>query len=204
MSVTQFEVRRTGWDVFIGALLAIAGIVILANAAVATTVSILFLGWMLLAVGVLALVGSLFRIGKGGFWPAALTGGLLSVLGLFLLTNTEAAALTLTLLAGTVFLAGGITRLAVGAQDRDYRVPLLISGAVSTILGLIVLFNLFDATTVLLGVLLGVEVLVDGIAMMVIGRWRVTTTEAPAAAVVTGEVPGQRTKPQEQRKPQPH
>jgi uncharacterized membrane protein HdeD (DUF308 family) len=204
MSVAQYSVRRTGWDVVIGALLAIAGIAILAYAAFWTTVSVLFLGWMLVAVGVLALAASLFRIGKGGFWPAALTGGLLGVLGLFLLTNTEVGAVTLTLLAGTIFLAGGVTQLIVGAQDRTYRVPLLFAGAVSTILGLIVLFNIFDASRVLLGVLLGVEVFVQGIMLMLVGRWHVTTTEAPAAAVVTGEVPGQRAKPQEQRKPQPH
>ena len=207
MSVAQFQMRRTGWDVFIGALLAIAGIVILANAALATTVSVLFIGWVLVAVGVLALVASLFRIGKGGFWPAALTGGLLGVLGVFMLTNTKAAALTLTLLAGTIFLAGGVVRLVVAAGDRAYRVPLVFSGVVSVVLGLIVLFNLFTATYLLLGILLGVEVLVDGIALMLIGRWHVTAYDEASGAVVEGEVtmPSQRKKPKEkQRNPEHH
>jgi uncharacterized membrane protein HdeD (DUF308 family) len=206
MSVAQFEVRRTGWDVVIGALLAIAGLVILAYAAFWTQVSVLFMGWMLVAIGLLALVASFFRIGKGGFWSAALTGGLLGVLGLFMLTNTEVAAVTLTLLAGVVFLAGGVVRLAVAAEDRAYRVPLIFGGIVQVALGLIVLFNLFDASFVLLGVLLGVEVLVEGITMMLIGRWHVTTSETPtgAASTATAEMPGQRRKPQEQRRPQPH
>jgi len=203
MSVAQYSVRRTGWDVVIGALLAIAGIAILVYAAFWTTVSILFMGWMLVAVGVLALVASFFRIGKGGFWSAALTGGLLGVLGLFMLSNTEVAALTLTLIAGTIFLAAGVVRLAVAAEDRAYRVPLIFSGIVEVALGLIVLFNLFDATAVLLGVLLGVAVFVEGITMILIGRWHVTTTEAPAARAEV-QMPGQRTMPQEQRKPQPH
>lgn len=205
MSLAQFEVRRTGWDVVIGALLAIGGLVILANAAFATEVSVLFLGWMLLAAGVLALAASFFRIGKGGFWAEALTGGLLGVLGLFILNNTEVATVTLTLLAGTVFLAGGVVRLVVAAGEQAYRVPLIFGGLVSVALGLIVLFNLFEASLVLLGVLLGVQVLVDGVMMMAIGRWHVTETEAPAA-VTEGEVglPGQRRKPQEQRRPQPH
>lgn len=206
MSVAQFEVRRTGWDVVIGALLAIGGLVILAYAAFWTQVSVLFMGWMLVAIGLLALVASFFRIGKGGFWSAALTGGLLGVLGLFMLTNTEIAAVTLTLLAGTIFLAGGVVRLAVAAEDRAYRVPLIFGGIVEVALGLIVLFNLFDASYVLLGVLLGVEVLVEGITMMLIGRWHVTTPETPAGAVstATADMPGQRRKPQEQRRPQPH
>jgi uncharacterized membrane protein HdeD (DUF308 family) len=205
MSVAQFEVRRTGWDVVIGALLAIGGLVILANAAFATQVSVLFLGWMLVAAGVLALAASFFRIGKGGFWAEALTGGLLGVLGLFILNNTGVAAVTLTLLAGTVFLAGGVVRLVVAAGEREYRVPLIFGGLVSVALGLIVLFNLFDASLVLLGVLLGIQVLVDGIMMMLIGRWHVTTAEATGAVTEAEvEMPGQRSKPQEQRRRQPH
>lgn len=200
MTDVRFEVRRTGWDVALGALLAIGGLVILANAAFATKVSVLFIGWMLLAGGIVSLVASLFRIGKGGFWSAALSGALLLVLGLFFLRNTDAAALTLTLIAGTIFLASGIVRLAVGAQDETYRVPLVFGGVVSTVLGLIVLFNLFDATLVLLGVLLGVQVLVDGLTMMLIGRWRVSA--APTAGA-PGEVPTQR-RPQRTRRPQPH
>lgn len=173
----MLEKRRTGWDLVLGALLAIAGLVILGNAAFATVVSVLFLGWMLLIGGVIALVGSFFRIGKGGFWSAALSGALLAVLGLFFLRHTGAAATTLTLLAGTVFLISGIVRLVVSANEPEYRAALIFSGVVSTALGLIVLFNLFTATTVLLGVLIGVQALVDGLTMMIVGR--------PHAAAIT-------------------
>ena len=183
MSTSQFQMRRTGWDMVLGALLVVGGLVILGDAALATTVSILFIGWVLLIAGLLGLVASLFRIGKGGFWSAALSGGVLTVLGLFFLRNTEAAAVTLTLIAGTIFLTSGVVRLAASAHDPAYRVPLLLGGVVSTVLGLIVLFDLFDASYVLLGILLGIQVLVDGLMMMIVGRWH-ATTEAP----VTGGV----------------
>lgn len=202
MSEVQFQLRRTGWDVAIGALLVIGGLVILGDAALATTVSILLIGWVLLIVGVLGLAASLFRIGKGGFWSAALSGGLLTVLGLFFLNNTEAAAVTLTLIAGAIFLTSGIVRLVVSAQDRDYRLPLLLGGIVSTALGLIVLFNLFDASFVLVGVLLGIQVLVDGITMMWVGRWHATSV-GEIGGRGTGEVPSQR-KPEPQQRKQPH
>ncbi|HLN78186.1 MAG TPA: DUF308 domain-containing protein [Nocardioidaceae bacterium] len=173
MTESMLVRTRTGWDIAIGALLIIGGLIVLGNAAFATTVSVLFLGWMLLLFGVLGLVGALFRIGKGGFWASALTGGLLTVLGLFLLNNTEVAAVTLTLVAGAVFLTGGIVRLVAAGGQPEYRVALIFSGIVSAALGLIVLFNLFDASFVLLGVLLGVEMLADGVAMIAIGRVRV-------------------------------
>ena len=53
----------------------------------------LLLGVLFGAVG---LVGALFRIGKGGFWSSALTGGLLTVLGVVFLRNVGAAVVTLT------------------------------------------------------------------------------------------------------------
>ncbi len=180
MAESMFVRSRTGWDIAIGALLVIGGLIVLGNAAFATTVSVLFLGWMLLLFGVLGLVGALFRIGKGGFWASALTGGLLTVLGLFFLNNTEVAAVTLTLVAGAIFLTGGIVRLVAAGGQPEYRVALIFSGVVSAALGLIVLFNLFDASFVLLGVLLGVEMMADGVAMMLIGRIHV------APAVTTG------------------
>jgi uncharacterized membrane protein HdeD (DUF308 family) len=182
MSETFLERKRTGWDVVVGALLAIGGLVLLGHAAFATTVSVLFIGWMLLAGGIIALVGSFFRIGKGDFWSAALTGGLLAVLGLMMLRNTEAAALTLTLIAGALFLVSGIVRLVVGVETPEYRVPLVFAGVISTALGLIVLFNLVTASYVLLGVLLGVQALVDGITMMLIGRWHVGHVHLPGRA----------------------
>lgn len=175
MSTTQLQMRRTGWDVILGVLLVLGGLLILGDAAVATKVSVLFIGWVLLIVGVLGLIAALFRIGKGGFWSAALSGGVLTVLGLFFLRNTGAAAVTLTLIAGTIFLASGVVRLVASAHDPDYRVPLLIGGVISTLLGLLVLFNLFEASFVLVGILLGIQVLVDGIVMILVGRWHMAS-----------------------------
>ena len=174
----------TAWDFVIGALLFVAGIVLLANAAFATKVSVLFIGWLVFAAGVFGLVAAMFRIGKSGFWSAAVGGGLLAVLGLAVLRNTDAAAVTLTLVAGAMFLVSGILRLTASAQEPEDRIALVIAGVLSTALGLIVLFNLFDASYVLLGVLLGIQVMIDGLAMMVIGRWHPAKASPPHGAAI--------------------
>lgn len=181
---SRLERRRTGWDVVFGALLVVVGFVILGDAAFATTVSVLFIGWMLVIYGIIALTAALFLIGTRGFWSAALSGALMLVLGLLFLRNTGAAALTLTLLAGVIFLTAGIVRLVAAFDDHELRVPLVISGLASLILGLIVLFNLIDATYVLLGTLLGIYAIVDGVTMMAIGRLRVV--ETPESGSETG------------------
>jgi uncharacterized membrane protein HdeD (DUF308 family) len=177
---------RTPWDLVLGGLLVVVGIVVLAHAATATVVSVLFIGWMALAAGVVAMVVSLFNVGTDGFWTGLLGGGLIAVLGLVMIRNTAAAALTLTLVAGAMFLSTGIVRLVAAFQVEEARVPLVLAGGISTLLGLLILFNLVTATLTLLGVLLGVQLLAEGVAIMVAGRRAVLTRgfgdqPAPAA-----------------------
>lgn len=179
MSNLVVERRRTGWDLALGALLVLAGFIILGHTVVATVVSVLFIGWLALISGLIALVAALFRIGKGGFWSTALSGGLLTVLGLMFVRNPAVAALTLTLIAGSLFLVSGVTRLVAAFQNDAYRWALLFGGVVSTVLGLLVLFNVLAATFTLLGVLLGVQTLVDGLTLLLIGR--IYAVEVPAA-----------------------
>ncbi len=162
--------ERTTSDLVIGALVVLLGLIILGHTAIATTVSVLFLGWLLFAGGVVTLAATLFRIGKDGFWTGAVAGGLMTVLGLVFLRHTSAAAVTLTLVAGAMFLTSGLARLVMAAHVPEARVPLILSGAVSTLLGLLVLFNLFTASLSLLGLLLGLEVLCEGLAIMLVGR----------------------------------
>jgi uncharacterized membrane protein HdeD (DUF308 family) len=173
--MTEVEVgrRRTGWDVVMGILVIIAGLIVLGDVVIATTVSVLFIGWMAIIGGVVALVGAFMRIGKGGFWPVALGGALLLALGLLLVRRPGVGAVTLTLIAGGVFLVGGITRIFAAVESAADRGMLLFSGIVSTVLGLIVFFNFWEASLTLLGILLGIQALTEGITLLLFGRLHV-------------------------------
>ncbi len=176
MADVVLERKQTGWDIVLGVLLLIAGILILGNAIIATVASVLFIGWLALASGIMGIVAALFRIGKEGFWSTALSGGLLTALGIMILVNPGAAILTLTLMAGALFLTIGITRIIAAFEFRALLWPVLLAGIISAILGVIVLFNLIPASLTLLGVLVGIEVLVDGLSLLTVGRWHLTTT----------------------------
>jgi uncharacterized membrane protein HdeD (DUF308 family) len=62
----------------------------------------------------------------------------------------------------------------------EARIALLLSGGVSTLLGLVVLFNVVDASPHLLGFILGVQTLSEGIAIMLVGRQAVAVARAGA------------------------
>lgn len=178
MTENVLHQKRTAWDVVLGILLVLAGLVVLGNTVVATAVSVVFLGWLTLLSGLIGLVSGLFKIGKDGFWSAALGGGLLLVLGIVMLRNPAITALSITLVAGSMFLATGLTRVVVAFQLSEHRVPLVISGLISVGLGILVLFNLVTASFTLLGVMVGVQAVVEGITLLAVGRLRPTTTSA--------------------------
>jgi uncharacterized membrane protein HdeD (DUF308 family) len=85
--------RHSIWDVVLGVLLVIAGLVILAHVVWATAVSVVFLGWLGLVGGVVLIIAAFFLLGRGGFRATALSGGLLLVIRLMMLRNPGVAPL---------------------------------------------------------------------------------------------------------------
>ena len=76
------------------------------------------------------------------------------------------------MLAGSLFLAVGLARIVTASQAPAARGLLTATGILSVLLGLVVLFNLWTAAPSLLGVLLGVQILIEGVTVAVAGRWR--------------------------------
>lgn len=182
MTQISIQRRRSGFDIAWGILLLIGGLFVLGDVVLATVVSVLFIGWMALISGVIGVVGSLFLIGKGGgFWSTLLAGALAGVFGLMILRHPELGAASITLMAGIVFLVAGIVRLVAGVQPGPGRWTLVISGIAGIILGVIVLLNPVQATFTLLGVLLGIHLLTDGVTLLLWGRVHVDVTPEPAA-----------------------
>lgn len=184
MGATIVERRRTGLDAVLGLALVVSGLFVLGNVVLATAVSVLLLGWTALLSGLVLAVGALLRIRSGGFWSAALGGAVLAVLGLFILRNPLVGAVSLTLVAGSLFLAGGLTRIVAAVQMPGARLVLVVSGLVSVGLGLFVLLNLVTATFSLLGVLLGVQTVLEGLTLLVAGRPRIVPAAERRAAGV--------------------
>jgi uncharacterized membrane protein HdeD (DUF308 family) len=188
MAGTGSERTRTGRDLAVGILLLLAASFLLANVVVATAVSVRVLGWTTLGCGVVLVVRALTGARSGSSWSAALGGIVLAVLGAFVLRNPVVGALTLTLLTGSLLLVTGLTRIFSAPARSDARAAQLVSGLVSAALGLFVLLNLTTATLTLLGVLVGVQLLLEGATLVTAGRLRPARipTGAPAAAAPGG------------------
>jgi uncharacterized membrane protein HdeD (DUF308 family) len=100
-----------------------------------------------------------------------LTGLLGIVAGIFLLANPLQGLVSLTLILGVVFLVTGIARLVMAwrLRDRPMFWLILLSGAVSTLLGIMIFGNFAAAATALLGLLLGFQLIAEGAALVALG-----------------------------------
>jgi uncharacterized membrane protein HdeD (DUF308 family) len=106
-----------------GGILLGTGVVVLADVAVASVVSVLFLGWTLIIGGAIGIGVSLFLIRRGGFWIGMLGGVLALVAGLVLIRNPETTLLALSLAIGAVMLVNGVFRLVAAVQHRRRAAP---------------------------------------------------------------------------------
>jgi uncharacterized membrane protein HdeD (DUF308 family) len=164
---------RTWWDVIIGGILVGTGVVVLGDVAVASVVSVIFLGWTLVIGGVVGMVVSFFLIGRGGFWIGMLGGLLALVVGMVFLRHPGSTLVAFSLAIGAVLLISGVTRLIAAVQHREARGALVVSGVLSLVLGLLIFAEWPSSTLWLVGTLLGIQLIIDGLALIFVGRpWR--------------------------------
>lgn len=175
MSAVIVERRRSGSDIVVGALVIVAGLFVLADALFASTVAVNLIGAVTLGAGAVLLIGGIARAKQEWGWVPLAGGALLIVLGLFMLVRTEVALVTIALVAGALFLVGGLARLMAAIQPVKHRLILVISGLVSIGLGLYVLFGPTTIQMKVIGILLGIQVVIEGLTLITLGRVRVLT-----------------------------
>jgi uncharacterized membrane protein HdeD (DUF308 family) len=181
------ERRRTGWDLLLGSLTMIAGAVVLGHTALASTISVLFVGWMLLVAGVVQVIAALLGwTDPARRWNLAF-GTLVGLLGAGFVANPGAALATLTWIAGSLLLLGGVLRLVLAFQPGTPTGMLLYGGTVEAVLGLLLLLAWPGSARWFLGAALGVQLLVDGGTTLLVGRWRLQQVQTAAPA---DELPG--------------
>ena len=154
-----------------GAILVAGGLLALANPFAASLAVTTLVGIFLLIGG----VGQLWAAYSAPaddhrIWHAVL-GVLTLILGVMLTANPVAGTLSLTLFVGVLFLLNGAGRLAIALRlrQRRYFWLLLVSGALSALIGVLVLGNVAAAATALLGLLLGIQLLFEGAALIALG-----------------------------------
>src|SRR5690606_9838042 len=146
----------------------VGGVLALFNPFAATLAATLMAGWAFVLLGVLQIVQSFQVKGWGGFLWALLFGLLSLAVGISLIYNPLAGMVSLTLLVAVLFLAFGVVKIMYAFSLRPISgwVWVLVSGLLSLALGILILADFPWAAVSVLGILLGVELISNGVLFL--------------------------------------
>ena len=163
------EVRdalRKTWKALmaIGVLAILVGCVAIAVPALASVGTAIFVGWILMVVGVFLIAGAFAAPSLGTLVLRLLWALLTFAVGLWLVVEPDNGTLTLTLVLGIYFLFMGLTRLAVAISARGQpNAGLLgLSGAAGLLIGILVLAELPSSADWAIGLLVGIDLIFAG------------------------------------------
>jgi uncharacterized membrane protein HdeD (DUF308 family) len=158
------------WLVALGIALIVLGTIMLAFPVISTLVTVAFLGVLLLAAGILEVVGSFWCRDWSGFFFALLSGILGIVVGLMLFGNPVVGTETLTILLAAFLFVGGIfkTVAAVGHRFGGWG-WLLVSGVIDVVLGILIWQQLPWSGLYIIGVLVGISAIFRGVMWLMLG-----------------------------------
>lgn len=162
---------KWGWIVALGAVYIIAGFVALGSVVMATVASVLVVGAMMIVAGVAEVIGAFQMKSWGKFLLWALLGALYIVAGFVTFENPLFAAVLLTLLLGASLLASGVVRLFLAfSMNRETPwVWVALSGAITLLLGLLILARWPVNSVYILGVFLGIDLIMAGAGWVGLG-----------------------------------
>jgi uncharacterized membrane protein HdeD (DUF308 family) len=153
-----------GWDYLPGIAFMVIGAFALTQPVVVTSLATsIALGAMLCVCGIFALVGGLVGIGHRGGWLVALLGALSIAVGVFLLYNPVAGAVSLVWALGAWLVVGAAFELALAFSIPAGRGWLVLVGLVDLAFGAIVLMLEPLQAVTFLGFFIGVSLIIRGL-----------------------------------------
>lgn len=163
---------RQHWKLFAaeGIFFIILGITAIIIPQIFTVGITLFLGWLLLAGGIVQIVRAVSLINMPGFSLWLFTGLLQVLIGFFLVTDTSEGVVTLTVLLIVLFAMEGIVKsyLAFMMRPLGRWRGMLFSGVTSLLLAIVVWLGWPGSASWVLGLLLGINMIFLGWSLLTI------------------------------------
>jgi uncharacterized membrane protein HdeD (DUF308 family) len=153
--------RARTWLIAVGVLALILGIVAVAVPIIASVAITIFIGWVLVAAGVIAAGHAISHRAALGGLNAVLT----LVAGLYLLIFPLSGTVTLTFILAVWLIASGVLSLIAAARRRDAPDMTMwaLGGVLSIILGMLIAVSLPSSADWAIGLLVGIDLIFWGV-----------------------------------------
>ena len=177
---------RDHWVLFVveGAVLIVLGMIAIAIPPLATLAVTILLGWVFLISGILGLVTSIMARHAPGFWWSILSAIVGILAGLVLLAWPVSGSVSLTLVLIAFFLIEGVATIMYAIEHRRALSGrsswLVVSGILDLILAGIVFEGLPGAALWAPGLLVGINMVFGGWALVAMGLHGRRERERPA------------------------
>ncbi|MDN4987712.1 HdeD family acid-resistance protein [Bradyrhizobium sp. WYCCWR 13022] len=162
---------KWGWIVALGVVYLIAGFVALGSMVMATVASVLVVGAMMIVAGAAEIIGAFQMKSWGRFLIWMLLGVLYVIAGFLTFDNPLFAAVLLTLFLGASLIASGAVRLflAFSMKRESPWVWVALSGAITLLLGLLIVARWPVNSVYILGPFLGIDLVMAGAGWISLG-----------------------------------
>lgn len=170
---TRLPAFGQNWKLFLiwGGLLAILGLLAISAAAFTTIVSIVILGFLLLAAGIVIGIDAIsyHRSTWQSFLLHALLALLYIIVGLSFIFNPINSSLYLTFWLGILFIVIGAMRLIFSTSSRSPNwLWGVLNGFITLILGILILSSWPGSSLMIIGIFVGIDLLFTGITYIML------------------------------------
>lgn len=155
-----------------GIIMVVLGVIALAYPQFSTLTVNFMIGWILIFAGIAFFIGAFSIHGAGPFFGALLTSLITLGAGIFLISNPGMGILALTMALAIVFMVKGAFQIALAFDMRPLEGWgwMLAAGILAIILGIMIASRLPGASLVVLGVILGVDLISSGVASVMVAN----------------------------------
>lgn len=155
--------QNANWFLLLGIGLVVLGALAIIYALISTVLSVLYLGFFLITTGFFEGIKAFKMHRWSGFFLHLFLAVLFIAGGTFMVMNPAGNALSLTLLLAFFFIVSGIMRIIFSfARNVPHSTWLLFNGAITTLLGVLILNQWPQSGLWVLGMFMGIDVMFTG------------------------------------------
>jgi uncharacterized membrane protein HdeD (DUF308 family) len=163
--------RNRAWFFGLGAAFMVLGVILILMPLLASLITALVVGWVMVLAGLFQGFHAVRNRGWRGATWSIVSSVLLVVAGLLVAAFPVTGTLTLTLTLAAFFMSNGVVKIIRAVQNR--RIPawgwLFFDGLVSLALGVLIFSGWPSTAAWALGLLVGIDLLLGGTSMVLIG-----------------------------------
>ena len=156
--------------VWLGVLLLALGVIATSAAPFLTLATMVFIGGLLIVVGIIQGLHAFASRAWGGSFLDLLSGILYAVIGFMIVANPGATAEALTLLIVMFLIFGGIFRIVIASMIRFHNAAwLLLHGAINLLLGIMIWQQWPLSGHWIIGLFVGIDLMFNGWSLIMLG-----------------------------------